>query len=130
MIANTSTVLCWLEQSFRITQEFWNSRLLEQYARAANLLCAQRAQEARHDAVHQLEICRQSWDALLLRIENLFAIALGMQNGAAAAVDEHEPRLQDKALAFLICTHGDDAPAAERIVDLSIRHHETGVLLR
>ena len=43
-------------------------------------------------------------------------IVLGVEHRARAAVDEHELRRQDEALAFHVGAHRDHAPAAERVV--------------
>src|SRR5215831_15629322 len=88
------------------------SGLLEEDTRAADLLCAQRAQEARHDAIHQLEIGRQRGNALRLRIQDLFAEAFRVEDGAGSSVDEDEARLQDEALPLHVRPHGNDRAAA------------------
>ena len=104
--------------------------LLEQDSGPADLLGAQRAQERGHDPVHELEVGRQRGDALLRVVEDLFVERIGVEDGAGAAVDENEPRLQDEALALHVGADRDHAAAAERIVDFAVLHHEAVVLMR
>src|SRR5579884_1893188 len=92
--------------------------LLQKDAGSLDLLAAERAQEARDQAVHQLEIRGERRRALVRVVEHLFAEVLRVHDRAGAAVDEDELRLQDVALALHVGAHRDDAPAAERIVDL------------
>src|SRR5215471_19487045 len=84
-------------------------RLLQQDPGAADLLAAERAEEVRHQPVHQLEVRRQRRRVLLRVVQDLFPIALRVQRRAGAAVDEDELGPQDEALALHVGadrTHG------------------------
>src|SRR5262245_43938711 len=77
------------------------AELLQQDAGALDLLAAQRAEEARNQPVHQLEVRRQRRRGVVGGVEHLFAEALGVERGARAAVDEDETAGKRKALALL-----------------------------
>ena len=53
-------------------------------------------------------------------VEPLFLVALLVQHGAAAAVDEHELRAQDVALALHVDAHRHYRAAAELVVHLAL----------
>src|SRR4030095_13880548 len=91
--------------------------LLEKNARALDFLAAQGAQEARNQAIHQLEIRRQCRRRLVRVVEDLLVEAFRVQRGAAAAVDEDEAPVEAETLALLIRANRHDPAAAERIVD-------------
>ena len=84
-----------------------------------------RAQEARNQPVHQLEVGGQRRRLLLGRIEDFLVEPVGIEHGAGAAVDEDEPRLDDEALALHVNAVGLDDAAAERIDDLAVGGDET-----
>src|SRR5579872_4826277 len=79
--------------------------LPEQHAGAVHLLAAERAQEVRYEAIHQLEVRRERRRVLLRVVEHFLAVALGIHRRARAAVDEDELRAEDEALALLIRAH-------------------------
>src|SRR6188472_3384625 len=75
-------------------------RLFEENPRAPDLLRTERVQEARQQAVHQLEVGRERRRVLVLRIEALLVEALAVEHLAGAAVDEHE--LRRERVAFQV----------------------------
>src|SRR3954468_16434889 len=95
--------------------------LLQEHPGPADLLTAERAQEVRHQAVHQLEVGGQRRRVLLGVVQDLLAVTLGVHRRAGTAVDEHELRSQDEALALHVLTHGTDDTAAEAVVGLLSR---------
>src|ERR1041384_1230374 len=97
----------------------------QQHAGPFDLLAAERAEEVRDQAVHQLEIRRQGGRVLLRVVEDFLAVALRIDGRAAAAVDEDELRLQDKALALHVGAHGNHPAPAEAVVDLCVALDET-----
>src|SRR3954454_8286461 len=101
-----------------------NPSLLEQNSRAANLLAAERAQKIRDQPVHQLEVRRQRRRVLLRVVENLLAVALRVHRRACPAIDEHELRTKDEALALHVLTDGTHDAAAETVVGFLIALHE------
>src|SRR6185369_13859247 len=92
--------------------------LLEKDAGALDLLAAQGAEEARNQAIHQLEIRRQRRRRLVRVIEDLLVEALRVQRGATAAVDEDEAAVEAEALALLIRANRHHTATAEGVVDL------------
>src|SRR6185503_10548033 len=104
--------------------------LLQKNPRSLDFLAAERAQEARNQPVHQLEIRRERRGALVRVVEHLFPEVLGMHHRAGAAVDEDELRLQDVTLALHVGADRDDAAAAERVVHLFFTLHDARALMR
>src|SRR6185295_14980227 len=94
----------------------WTLGLFHENPRALDLLAAQGAQKAGHQAVHQLEIRGEGGRGLLRAVEDLFLVALRVDRGPGPAVDEDELRLQDEALALHV---GADRhyPTAAYLVD-------------
>src|SRR5207302_8783522 len=82
------------------TDELPRVSLLQEDARSADLLAAERAEEVRDQAVHQLEIRRQRRRILLRVVEDLLAIAFRVHRRARAAVDEDELRPKNEAFAL------------------------------
>ena len=72
--------------------------LLQQDPGAADLLRAQRVEEARNELVHQLEIGRQRRGVLLCAVEHLLGELLRVERRAGPAVDEDELRREDEPL--------------------------------
>src|SRR4051794_11257323 len=87
--------------------------LLEQDAGPLDLLAAERAQEVRHEAVHQLEIGRKRGRILLRVVEDLFPVALRVHGCTGPAVNEDELRAQHEPFALHVRAGGDDATPAE-----------------
>src|SRR6266850_8123848 len=85
-------------RAFRVPDAPTRPRLLEKDAGALDLLAAERAEEARDQPVHQLEIRGKRRRALVRVVEHLFPEVLGVHHGPGAAVDEDELRLQDVLL--------------------------------
>src|SRR5207248_19537 len=79
------------------------------------LLAAERAEEVRDQAVHQLEIRRQRRRILLRVVEDLLAIALRVHRRAGAAVDEDELRPENEAFALHVHPCRNHAAAAEAV---------------
>src|SRR6185503_451468 len=99
-------------------------RLLQQDARAFDLLAAQRAEEGRDEAIHQLEVRRQSRRGLVRVVQNLLAEALRMQCRAAAAIDKDETAIEAESLALHVGSNRHHAAAAKRVVDLLLALHD------
>src|SRR4249920_2212180 len=104
--------------------------LLEEDAGSADFLRAQGVQEARDQLVHQLEVRRKRRGVLLSVVEHLLVERFGVERGSRTAIDENELRSEDEAFTLLERADRDDAPAAELVVDFTLRHHEAGVLRR
>src|SRR5262245_11329275 len=104
--------------------------LLQENARAADLLAAQRAEEAGDQSVHQLEVRRQRGCRLLRRIKDLFLVLLAVERRAGASVDEDELRRQQEAFPVDVVALRDDAAAAERVELLDVARDPAGALLR
>src|SRR5262245_58019474 len=104
--------------------------LFQQHSRALDLLAAQRAEEVRHEPVHQLEVRRQRRRILLRVVEDLFTIALGVQRRAGTPVDEDELRPQDETFALHVGAHGHHAAALKAVVDLLIALHVSRARVR
>src|SRR4029077_10882483 len=83
--------------------------LFHEDPRSLDLLAAEGAQEAGHQAVHQLEIRREGRGGLLRAVENLFLVALRVDRRPSPAIDEDELRLQDEALALHVGADRHDA---------------------
>src|SRR5712691_4065421 len=130
MIAYTWIPLYWPKWACAKDLVYQPGRLLQKDAGAFDFLAAQRAQEARNQPVHQLEIRRQRRGALVCVVEHLFAEVLRVHDGARAAVDEDELRLEDVTLALHVGPDRNDAPAAERVVHLFFALHDARARVR
>src|SRR6185369_159646 len=109
--------------------DYSTTALFEKDARPFDLLAAQRAEEARDQPVHQLEVRRKRRRALVGVIKHFFPEILRVHHRAGAAVNENEFWLQDVPLALHVGAHGNDAPAAERVIHLFFALHDARTLV-
>src|SRR5262245_28938140 len=115
---------------YRLPSLVVKAGLLQEHARALDLLAAQRAQKVRDEPVHELEIRRESRRVLLRVVQNFLAVALRVHRGASPAVDEDELRTQDEALPLHVGAHRHHAATAEAVVLLDVALDVAGPRVR
>src|SRR5687768_14007314 len=96
----------------------WIQALIEQDARALDLLAAERGEEVRDQLVHQLEVRRQRRRLAVGVVEDRLGEPLRVQRRSGTAVDEDEPAAEPEALAFNEAAFGNRAAPAERVEHL------------